>query len=329
MDNQEKNAGARSLSSIRDMLRGNMKTAVPEEPVVVPAEEVNTAPASAAPVSEGEPVAPAVGEPPAGQKAPPAETPPVSVPVEETALEKKEPVAAPGFPQGDKDKLTLDIEWAVINILKDRQFKERLIHNQEVELAGKKTEYDTLKREVDRLQAERNERNQETEKLREALAVQKLNYDQLVEDFREHQRESLAREEEIRRQLEREQDKYKQMSAEFETFKTEYMKQYNIIRDVVRDKAVENRQLTEQIRKVQDEKEELLKTIREFTSRMTGNLSMMDPVPGMEPEVKTQNSTPESSEKAESTGKPDSPEEPVKEETAIPQMDPATGLPLN
>jgi len=253
----------------------------------------------------------------------------VPAPVEETALEKKEPVAAPGFPQGDKDKLTLDIEWAVINILKDRQFKERLIHNQEVELAGKKTEYDTLKREVDRLQAERNERNQETEKLREALAVQKLNYDQLVEDFREHQRESLAREEEIRRQLEREQDKYKQMSAEFETFKTEYMKQYNIIRDVVRDKAVENRQLTEQIRKVQDEKEDLLKTIREFTSRMTGNLSMMDPVPGMEPEVKTQNSTPESSEKAESTGKPDSPEEPVKEETAIPQMDPATGLPLN
>jgi len=315
MDNQEKNAGARSLSSIRDMLRGNMKTAVPEAPVepeIAPAEERPDL-AETAPVGNGESAATV--------PSPEPETAPA--PVEETAPEKKEPVAAPGFPQGDKDKLTLDIEWAVINILKDRQFKERLIRNQEVELAGKKTEYDTLKREVDRLQAERNERNQETEKLREALAVQKLNYDQLVEDFREHQRESLAREEEIRQQLEREQDKYKQMSAEFETFKTEYMKQYNIIRDVVRDKAVENRQLTEQIRKVQDEKEELLKTIREFTSRMTGNLSVMDPVPGMEPEVTAGNGNPESS------AKPVSPEEPVNEEASIPRMDPATGLPLN
>ncbi len=189
--------------------------------------------------------------------------------------ENKQPDGKPGsFLNGeiDKDKLTLDIELAIINVLKDRQFKQRLLKNREEELINLQIEYEALKKDQENALLTISQKNKEIEQLKNWQSVQKLNYDQLAEDYQELQSQALRQEEEIKGQMERIQDKYQQMNLEYETYKNDHMKQYTIIKEKLLDKEIENKQLSDQNKKIMADKEALFKNIQEFTARMSGNL---------------------------------------------------------
>ncbi len=129
---------------------------------------------------------------------------------------------------------------------------------------------------------ELSEKNKEIESLKEKMSIQKMNYDQLAEDYKEYRNQSASSVDEFKYKLQSEQDKYRQLNKDYDNYRFETIKQNKILQDLLREKEAENNQLVERIKKIQEEKRNLVETIHEFTDRMSG--SIMPPVKDMQKE---------------------------------------------
>ncbi len=194
----------------------------------------------------------------------------------------------------DKDKLELDLELAIGNILKDKQLKNHLLKNMENELENTGKNCSDLKQELNKANSEISEKQKIIEDMKEKMAIQKMNFDQLVEDYKDLQNMKGSVEEEIKYQLEREQSKYENLHEEYEKYKLNSIKEIKGLKEIVRDKEIENEQLKERNKKMQEDKSSLLETINDFTERMSGSIKPFNKEPLKTPivqESKDTNST--------------------------------------
>ena len=188
-----------------------------------------------------------------------------------TSEERKIPVI-------EKDKLTLDLEIAVINIIKDKNFKERLLKNYKDELESGKEEILSLKAEIERLNNEVAIKDNEIIKLKERVLIHQQDYSQLAADYKVYQEQALVQEEDMKRQIVKEQEKYKELSIEYENFETNQKKQYNVLKKMLTNQEIENRQLSEINNKIREEKDQLVKSINEFAQRMPISITALNKV---------------------------------------------------
>ncbi|MFS0673667.1 hypothetical protein [Ornithinibacillus sp. 179-J 7C1 HS] len=173
------------------------------------------------------------------------------------------------FSKEDQDKVSLDLIVSVENMLKDRQ----LLRIKQSDLAKRLVEANETisryKQDLENRDQLINEKNKEIHTLENSLTNKQMSYDQLLEDYKEFQQNSNAEYEKISSQLETAQDKYNKISEEFTNSKYEHMRKVNELEEQIRSMEIENNKYQAQYKQILEEKNELMKTINEFTERMS------------------------------------------------------------
>lgn len=173
----------------------------------------------------------------------------------------------------NQDKVVLDSIIALENMVKDRQlllYTNKDINNQL--LAANKT-INHMKQDLVQKDQLLLENNKQILGLEDNLTKKQMSYDQLIEDYKEYQSTSNTEYEKISIQLDREVNKYTKLNEELVNFQNKSILKTNQLEEKVRSLETENKQYGEQYEKVMNEKTELMKTINDFTNRMSFSLS--------------------------------------------------------
>lgn len=192
--------------------------------------------------------------------------------IEETvAIES--PTQKQPFSKDNQDKVSLDLIISLENMLNDRQltiFKNKDLEDQ---LYTANEMISRLKHEQMKKDQMIQEKNKEINVVEGKLTKKQMSYDQLIEDYKEYQNNSNNEFEKITNQLEKEVQKYNKLN-DIST-KTQYQNMIKIkdLEERIRDLEVENQKYVEQYHKILDEKNELMKTINDFTERMSFSFS--------------------------------------------------------
>jgi chromosome segregation ATPase len=177
------------------------------------------------------------------------------------------------FSKDNQDKIALDVIVSIENMLKDRQllsFKNRGLEDQLY------TADETINRfKHDQIKKEQflQEKNKEIRELENNLTNKQMRYDQLLEDYKEYQLTANMEYEKISNQLETETAKYNKLYEESTNTQYQNMLKMNELEDKIRNLEIENQKYAEQYQKVVDDKAELMKTINDFTERMSFSFS--------------------------------------------------------
>ena len=177
------------------------------------------------------------------------------------------------FSKENQDKVSLDLIVSLENMLKDRQlilYRNKSLDNQ---LSTSSETISRLKEELLKKDQLLQKKSKEVDTLEDSLTNKQMSYDQLLEDYKEYQTTSNTEYEKISNQLETEINKYKKLSEESKNTQYQNMLKINELEEKVRSLEIENQKYREQYQKILDEKNELMKTINDFTERMSFSFS--------------------------------------------------------
>ncbi len=177
------------------------------------------------------------------------------------------------FSKDNQDKISLDLIISLENMLNDRQltiFKNKDLEDQ---LYTANEMISRLKHDQMKKDQIIQEKNKEISVVEGKLTKKQMSYDQLIEDYKEYQNNSNNEFEKMTNQLEKEVQKYNKLN-DIST-KTQYQNMIKIkdLEERIRDLEVENQKFVEQYHKILDEKNKLMKTINDFTERMSFSFS--------------------------------------------------------
>ncbi|MEH6937316.1 hypothetical protein V7056_05550 [Bacillus sp. JJ664] len=177
------------------------------------------------------------------------------------------------FSKDNQDKVSLDLIISLENMLNDRQltiFKNKDLEDQ---LYTANEMISRLKHDQMKKDQIIQEKNKEISVVEGKLTKKQMSYDQLIEDYKEYQNNSNNEFEKMTIQLEKEVQKYNKLN-DIST-KTQYQNMIKIkdLEEKIRDLEIENQKYVEQYHKILDEKNELMKTINDFTERMSFSFS--------------------------------------------------------
>lgn len=188
------------------------------------------------------------------------------------------------FSKDNQDKVSLDLIISLENMLNDRQLT--LFKNKDLE-----DQLYTANEMISRLKHDQmkkdqiiQEKNKEISVVEGKLTKKQMSYDQLIEDYKEYQNNSNNEFEKMTNQLEKEIQKYNKLN-DIST-KTQYQNMMKIkdLEERIRDLEIENQKFVEQYHKILAEKNELMKTINDFTERMSFSFSTKNASPVTVPE---------------------------------------------
>ena len=179
----------------------------------------------------------------------------------------------PLLSKNNQDKVVLDLIISMENIIKDRQlilYKNKGIEEQ---LNGANETIGRIKQDLIKKDQLLQEKNKEIRELESNLTNKQMNYDQLLEDYKEYQNNSNIEYEKISNQLETEVNKYNKLNEESMNTQYQNMLRINELEENIRRLETENQQYIQQYEKILHEKSELMKTINDFTERMSFSFS--------------------------------------------------------
>lgn len=191
----------------------------------------------------------------------------------EEAVAVESPTQKQPFSKDNQDKVSLDLIISLENMLNDRQltiFKNKDLEDQ---LYTANEMISRLKHEQMKKDQIIQEKNKEISVVEGKLTKKQMSYDQLIEDYKDYQNNSNNEFEKLTNQLEKEVQKYNKLN-DIST-KTQYQNMIKIkdLEERIRDLEVENQKYVEQYHKILAEKNELMKTINDFTERMSFSFS--------------------------------------------------------
>lgn len=181
------------------------------------------------------------------------------------------------FDKSNQDKVVLDLIVSLENIIKER---ELILHkNKELkdQLHTASETINRVKHELTKKDQLLQESSKEISKLENKLSNKQMSYDQLLEDYKEYQNTASIEYERISGQLETEVNKYNKLNEEFLSFQHNNMLKINELEETIRILRVENQQYAQQYQQILDEKAQLMKTINDFTARMSFSFSQNQP----------------------------------------------------
>ena len=173
----------------------------------------------------------------------------------------------------EQDKTALDIVVAVENLLNDRQLSQLKSKDTEDQLSNATETINRLKNELNKKEHMILEKEKEFRTLEDKLTSKQMSYDQLLEDYKDYQGSTNTSIENLKYQLEKERNKYSQLNDEFSKHQYDSIQKFKELEETLRDTGAENTQISSQYQKVLEEKTELLKTVTDFTERMSFSFS--------------------------------------------------------
>lgn len=169
----------------------------------------------------------------------------------------------------NQDKVSLDVIVSIENILKDRQLLTFKSKDLEEQLQIANETINRFKQEQIKSEQLLQEKLREIRDLENNLTNKQMSYDQLLEDYKEYQLTSKLEYEKISNQLETQITKYNKLYDESSNTQYQNMLKVNSLEDKIRNLEIENENYAEQYKKIVDEKADLMKTINDFTERMS------------------------------------------------------------
>lgn len=173
------------------------------------------------------------------------------------------------FSKDSQDKLSLDVIVSVENLLNARQL---LLHNNkdlEDQLNAANETISRLKYDIQQKEQLLIDKGKEISVLEGSLTNKQMSYDQLLEDYKDYQYTSKNDYEKVSIQLEKQLNKYNKLNEESKNSQFESMSKIKELEEKIRNLEVENQKLEEQCQEILTEKNELMKTINDFTERMS------------------------------------------------------------
>lgn len=177
------------------------------------------------------------------------------------------------FAKDNQDKIILDLIVPLENLIKDRQLIQYKNKGLEEQIYAANETINRMKQDLVKKDQQIQEKNKEIRNLEANLTSKQMNYDQLLEDYKEYQSTSNMEYETISNQLSAEINKYNKLSEEAKNSQYQNMLKIGELEEKVRILEIENQQNMDKYQRVFDEKTELIKTINDFTQRMTLSLS--------------------------------------------------------
>lgn len=173
----------------------------------------------------------------------------------------------------NQDKLSMDLIVSIENVLNDRQLMLYKNDGLEDQLHTANETISRLKHDLVKKEQLVQDKNKEIRTLESNLTNKQMAYDQLLEDYKEYQNTSSNDFEKVSVQLEKETNKYNMLKEESTNIQYQNMLTIRELEERIRELEVENQKSSEQYIKVLDEKDELMKTINDFTERMSFSFS--------------------------------------------------------
>ena len=169
----------------------------------------------------------------------------------------------------NQDKIALDVIVSLENIIKDRQLLTYKNKGLEEQLQASNETINRFKQEQIKTEQLLQEKSKEIRELENNLTNKQMSYDQLLEDYKEYQLTAKLEYEKISNQLESQIMKYNMLYDESSNTQYQSMLKINALEDKIRNLEIENEKYTEQYKKIANEKADLMKTINDFTERMS------------------------------------------------------------
>ena len=173
------------------------------------------------------------------------------------------------FSKDNQDKIVLDVMVSIESIIKERQLLLYKNKGLEEQLSASNDTISRLKHDQIKKDQLFQEKMKEIRELENNLTNKQMNYDQLLEDYKEYQLTSNMEYEKISNQLETETAKYNKLYDESTNTQYQNMLKINALDDKIRSLEIENQKYQEQYQKIVNEKAVLMKTINDFTEKMS------------------------------------------------------------
>lgn len=182
----------------------------------------------------------------------------------------------------NQDKVVVDLITSLENIIQDRQLTLHRTNGIEEQLNHANKTIARIKQEQEKKDKVLQEKVKEIRELENSLTTKQMAYDQLLDDYREHQAAANNNYEKISAQLETEIAKYKKLNEESIQIQHQNMLRINTLEEKIRTLEIEIKQYMEQYQNILNEKTELMETINDFTQRMSFSFN---------PKINTSNSS--------------------------------------
>lgn len=173
----------------------------------------------------------------------------------------------------NQDKISLDLILSLENLLNDRQliqFKNKGLKEQ---LDSANETINRLKYDLTKKEQLLQDKHQEINMLETNLTNKQMNYDQLLEDYKDYQYNAKNDFDKISNKLEIEISKYNKLNEEYIQTNHQDMLKIKELEERIRELEIENQQYADQYLKVVNEKTELMNTVNDFAERMSFSFS--------------------------------------------------------
>ncbi|EFM08615.1 conserved hypothetical protein [Paenibacillus curdlanolyticus YK9] len=174
--------------------------------------------------------------------------------------------------KANMDKKSLDLVFAVEQIIQARQHAELSIYELQDRLTHSAGHVDRLNRDLKNLNKVIDEREKNILELEQKLTEKNLKVDQVMEDYRELQGTMTAEIEELKSVIDLEQQKYGSLLQKHNEALSDKAKKINDLEDKIGRLEVENSHMKQKYESMRQEKNYLSNMISDFTSRMSAPL---------------------------------------------------------
>lgn len=171
------------------------------------------------------------------------------------------------------DKVSLDMIVSIENVLNERQLILFKNEDLETQLQAANDTISRLKYDLVKKDQLVQDKSKEIRTLESNLTNKQMGYDQLLEDYKEYQSTANLDFEKVSNQLEKEINKYNLLKEESASAQYQNMLNIRELEEKIRDLETENKKFEAQCAKITTEKAELMKTIHDFTERMSFSFS--------------------------------------------------------
>ncbi|MFX3636547.1 MAG: hypothetical protein ACE3L7_21545 [Candidatus Pristimantibacillus sp.] len=212
-----------------------------------------------------------------GQK-PSVDQPAISTSIQEPKEEYKEEIsvaAEEGNPsimnptsKAHMDKKSLDLVFAVEQIIQSRQHAELNINELQDRLLHSNGHVERLTRDMKNLNKVIDEREKNILDLEQKLIEKNLKVDQVMEDYRELQTTMATEADELKSVIDLEQQKYVSLLQKHNEAHADKIKKMNDLEEKIGRVEVENSHLKQKYETLRQEKAYLANMINDFTNRM-------------------------------------------------------------
>ena len=192
----------------------------------------------------------------------------VSVPPSESQA-GEEPIGSILVNKGHMDKRSLDLVFAVEQMIKSKQHLEVSYNDSQDRLSHLGGQNDRLNKDLKNLSKVIEEREKSILELEQRLSDKNLKVDQMMEDYRELQSTLSSEIDELKTVIEFERQNYKSLSQKYNETTSDKNKKISELEEKNSRYEVELSQMKKKLDAVYQEKTHLLNIVNDFTNRLT------------------------------------------------------------